>query len=62
MQVTVLNLDHTPSGGTLESSGLTEKFVSLRKLSLNGVGLMTLKNLPALQELRKAGSNKWRVD
>lgn len=51
-QVTTLNLDHT-NGGNLENSGLTDAFVSLKKLSLNGVGLTTLKNLPVLPQLRK---------
>ncbi len=51
-----LTLDHLPSGGNLENSGLTEKFASLQSLGLNGVGLSTLKHLPLLPKLRKVTS------
>lgn len=46
-------LDHIPAANNLEGSGLTDEFVGLKKLSLNGVGLTTLKHLPVLSSLRK---------
>ena len=38
----------------MEHSGLSDSFVNLQKLSLNGVGLTTIRHLPVLPALRKA--------
>jgi acidic leucine-rich nuclear phosphoprotein 32 family protein A/C/D len=49
-QITELNLDNCKST-TVE--GLTDKFTALESLSLINVGLVTLKNFPALPALKR---------
>lgn len=49
-EVTELNLDNCKSTSI---DGLTDKFVSLETLSLINVGLTSLKNFPALPNLRR---------
>lgn len=50
LQVTELNLD---SARSTNIQGLTDEFKNLTSLSLNNVGLTTLKGFPSLPKLKK---------
>jgi hypothetical protein len=51
VQVEKLNLDNCRTGGSL--SGLTDEYISLADLSLNGTEIRSLLSFPSLPSLKK---------